>query len=162
MADARHGALHLPRQSGPDDVSHRTGQKLRLLRSAAGLSLDDLSRRAGVSRAMLSQIENGKSSPTITVLSKIAAPLNTACGALIAEQDGARVSIVRCADSVTTTRAHEGTAVRRLTPDRGLPRLTACPQRCHQRQAGGGEGGEGSADDADGKAERTCLPEDLA
>jgi DNA-binding XRE family transcriptional regulator len=45
------------------------GERLKGLRSQAGLSLERLSKLAGVSRGMLSQIELGRSVPTITGLS---------------------------------------------------------------------------------------------
>lgn len=47
-------------------------QNLREIRTFKNLSLDHLARLSGVSRAMLGQIENGKSIPTITLLFKIA------------------------------------------------------------------------------------------
>ena len=45
---------------------------LRLARKAQNLSLDELSKRSGVSKSMLRQIEIGRSTPTISVLWKIA------------------------------------------------------------------------------------------
>lgn len=48
---------------------------LRRLRLEAGLTLDQLAARSGVSRAMISKIERGISVPTATVLGKLAAAL---------------------------------------------------------------------------------------
>ncbi|MFM7084666.1 MAG: helix-turn-helix domain-containing protein [Hyphomicrobium sp.] len=48
------------------------GENLREIRNLKNLSLDNLARLSGVSRAMLGQIENGKSIPTVTLLFKIA------------------------------------------------------------------------------------------
>ena len=45
---------------------------LKRLRTRQGHSLERLANLAGVSRAMLSQIETGKSVPTISLLSKVA------------------------------------------------------------------------------------------
>lgn len=70
-----------------DEITVRTGRHLRRLRTRRGYSLDRLAKLAGVSRAMLGQIETGKSSPTISILSKIALALDIPCGALIAERD---------------------------------------------------------------------------
>jgi transcriptional regulator with XRE-family HTH domain len=53
------------------------------LRSRRGLSLERLAQRADVSRAMLSQIELGQSTPTINVLWKIAGALGVTFSALI-------------------------------------------------------------------------------
>lgn len=51
-----------------DAVAHN----LKTLRESRNLSLDQLSGKTGVSKSMLRQIENGKSSPTIATISKIA------------------------------------------------------------------------------------------
>jgi transcriptional regulator with XRE-family HTH domain len=75
----------LPRAEFIDEISALTGQNLRRLRTRRGYSLDRLAKISGVSRAMLGQVETGKSSPTIAILWKIAAALDVPCGSLIAE-----------------------------------------------------------------------------
>jgi transcriptional regulator with XRE-family HTH domain len=60
---------------GAADLARRIGQRVRDERSARDMSLDDLSRASGVSRAALSQIETRKSSPSIAVMWKIAVGL---------------------------------------------------------------------------------------
>ena len=60
---------------GAADLARRIGQRLRDERTARDMSLDDLSRASGVSRAALSQIETRKSSPSIAVMWKIAVGL---------------------------------------------------------------------------------------
>jgi XRE family transcriptional regulator, regulator of sulfur utilization len=57
---------------GAADLARRVGQRVRDERTARDMSLDDLSRASGVSRAALSQIETRKSSPSISVMWKIA------------------------------------------------------------------------------------------
>ncbi|RUM24067.1 XRE family transcriptional regulator [Rhizobium vallis] len=69
-----------------DEITAQTGQNLRRIRTRRGYSLDRLAKIAGVSRAMLGQIETGKSSPTLSILSKIALALGIPCAALIAER----------------------------------------------------------------------------
>jgi len=61
------------------------GANLRRLRLRRGLSLERLARASGVSRAMLSQIELGQSTPTINVLWKIARSINVSFSALLGE-----------------------------------------------------------------------------
>ena len=86
MALEADGSLHLlSRAEAIDEISILTGQNLRRLRTRRGYSLDRLAKISGVSRAMLGQIETGKSSPTIAILWKIAAALDVSCGSLIAE-----------------------------------------------------------------------------
>jgi len=60
---------------GAADLARRVGQRVRDERTARDMSLDDLSRASGVSRAALSQIETRKSSPSISVMWKIAVGL---------------------------------------------------------------------------------------
>jgi transcriptional regulator with XRE-family HTH domain len=85
--------LARPVDDGPGPTDLRTdlppavGVNLRRLRSKRGLSLERLSQRAGVSRAMLGQIELGRSAPTINLLWKIARALEVTFSALIARPD---------------------------------------------------------------------------
>lgn len=64
----------------------RVGDTLAALRQAASLSLDELSRKAGVSKSMLSQIERGQANPTVAVVWRLANALNVGMGELL---DGA-------------------------------------------------------------------------
>lgn len=66
-----------------EEIAPAVGANLRRLRSKRGLSLERLSQRAGVSRAMLGQIELGHSVPTINLLWKIARALDVTFSALI-------------------------------------------------------------------------------
>ncbi len=76
-ADPRVRALErgLGDDVGAADLARRVADNLRSKRKARGLSLDDLSRASGVSRAALSQIETCKTNPTVGVLWKIATGL---------------------------------------------------------------------------------------
>jgi transcriptional regulator with XRE-family HTH domain len=56
-------------------LSAAIGRNLRRIRKRQGLSLERLSKVSGVSRAMLGQIETGKSTPTIALLWKVATAL---------------------------------------------------------------------------------------
>lgn len=57
-------------------------RRLRDLRAQAGLSLDALAQRSGVSRSNISLIERGESSPTAVVLDKLSAALGVSVAAL--------------------------------------------------------------------------------
>jgi len=76
-----HGANHAETLSPEkhsdvgDDMAVVVGANLRRLRTQRSLPLDGLAKVSGVSRAMLSQIELGKSTPTIALLWKIATAL---------------------------------------------------------------------------------------
>jgi XRE family transcriptional regulator, regulator of sulfur utilization len=71
------------------------GQRVKALREASGLSLRDLSERSGVSAPMLSQVERGDTSPTITVAARIAAGLELTLSQLLRLDEGGTVTIVR-------------------------------------------------------------------
>jgi transcriptional regulator with XRE-family HTH domain len=89
------------------------GTALRQLRAERSLSLDKLAYESGVSRAMLSQIELGRSTPTITVLWRIARALGVPFSALLggsAPEEpmifrAARAKVLRSADGSFSTRA---------------------------------------------------------
>ena len=51
------------------------GNKLKNIRNSRNLSLDDVAELTGVSKAMLGQIERGKSNPTVSTLWKISTRL---------------------------------------------------------------------------------------
>jgi transcriptional regulator with XRE-family HTH domain len=77
---------------GAAQLGRRVAENLRQRRKGRGLSLDDLARASGVSRAALSQIETCKSNPTVGVLWKIAVGLGVPISELIgAPRSGAMV-----------------------------------------------------------------------
>ncbi|HTQ42188.1 MAG TPA: XRE family transcriptional regulator [Polyangiaceae bacterium] len=83
---------------GAAELGRRVAENLRQRRKARSMSLDDLARASGVSRAALSQIETCKSNPTVGVLWKIAVGLGIPFAELIgAPRSGA--AVLRRADS---------------------------------------------------------------
>ena len=71
------------------------GARVKALREAAGLSLRDLTERSGVSAPMLSQVERGETSPTLTVAARIAAGLELRLSQLLRLDEGGSVTVVR-------------------------------------------------------------------
>jgi transcriptional regulator with XRE-family HTH domain len=69
------------------DIDARIAARVRDLRAERGLTLDGLARQADVSRAMLSRIERGESSPTAQLLNKICGGLGITLSALFAPTD---------------------------------------------------------------------------
>lgn len=63
-------------------LDERIAKRVRGLRDARSLSLDQLAQRSGVSRSMISLIERGQASPTAVVLEKIANGLGVALATL--------------------------------------------------------------------------------
>src|SRR3954467_6052551 len=74
------------------------GSRVRALREGMDLSLRDLAERCGVSAPMLSQVERGETSPTLTVAGRTAAGLELRLSQLLRLDEGGTVSVVRPGD----------------------------------------------------------------
>lgn len=101
------------------DVNQRIAAQVRRLRAAAGLSLDALAARTGVSRSMLSLIERGESSPTAVVLERLAAGLNVAMASLfevIADEETSGEPIQRLSTRSEWRDPETGYVRRNLSP----------------------------------------------
>ena len=68
-----------------EPMNLRIGEKLKSIRMARTLSLDDTAALTGVSKPMLGQIERGQSVPTVTTLWKIATGLKTPLSTFLEE-----------------------------------------------------------------------------
>jgi transcriptional regulator with XRE-family HTH domain len=66
-----------------DEITLRTGRAVKQRREAAGLSLRALAERSGISASMISDIERGAKSPTVTTLVRLAAALGAGAAELI-------------------------------------------------------------------------------
>ena len=102
-----------------DDINHRLGRRVRALRDAHGFSLDALAERSGVSRSNISLIERGQSSPTATVLDKLATALNITLASLFepAHEAAAEPSpLARVVDQPVWTDPASGYVRRALSP----------------------------------------------
>jgi transcriptional regulator with XRE-family HTH domain len=71
------------------------GARVKALRESEGLSLRDLAHRSGVSAPMLSQVERGETSPTLSVAARIAAGLHLRLSQLLRLDEGGTVTVVR-------------------------------------------------------------------
>ena len=77
------------------DLTSVVGRNVRRLRSQRGLSLEGLARVSGVSRAMLSQVELGRSTPTVNVLWRISQALEVPVAVLIGERPPGSHAVLR-------------------------------------------------------------------
>ena len=73
-------------------------ENVRHLRADMNLSLDKLANLSGVSKAMLSQIEQARSAPSINVLWKIARAIDVPFAALISKRTDTQFQVLRRAD----------------------------------------------------------------
>lgn len=103
----------------PANAAHHfhPGRKLRALRTARKLTMDQLSTMAGVSKAMLSQIEQDKVNPTVAVMLKVCNALKTSIGDLLesAEADSI-IRIIPASEKSYTFRSDEHCNIRTLSP----------------------------------------------
>jgi transcriptional regulator with XRE-family HTH domain len=107
------GAMVNSEPSATGERAPAVGTALRRIRAERGLSLAQLAELSGVSRAMLGQIELDQSTPTITVVWKIASALGVPFSALLSGADAtfaqvlpaARARILRSADGSFSSRA---------------------------------------------------------
>jgi transcriptional regulator with XRE-family HTH domain len=105
--------------SVPLDLARVVGENLRRLRTKRGLSLQRLSRASGVSRAMLSQVELGRSSPTVNVVWKISQALAVSVTTLLTDARESQPTVLRAAAAKLLT-SHDGSySSRALCPFEG-------------------------------------------
>jgi len=72
------------------DEDQDVGGRMRRQRISRGLSVRALAANAGITAGALSQIENGKSSPTVTTLKKVLAAMGLTLGEFFGQEDESR------------------------------------------------------------------------
>jgi XRE family transcriptional regulator, regulator of sulfur utilization len=90
------------------------GARVRALREGMDLSLRDLAERSGVSAPMLSQVERGETSPTLTVAERIASGLDLTLSQLLRLDEAPHVVVTRANERRSRTR--RGHRTEELTP----------------------------------------------
>jgi DNA-binding XRE family transcriptional regulator/quercetin dioxygenase-like cupin family protein len=84
----------LPQEQPADGVLEKViAQRVREYRLAAGFSVGEMAARAGLSKAMLSKIENAQTSCSLTTLSRLAAGLEVPVTALFRGVDADREAV---------------------------------------------------------------------
>ncbi|MFH8345803.1 helix-turn-helix domain-containing protein [Streptomyces sp. NPDC018045] len=81
--------------SADDPMESRLAARLAELRTERGWSLDDLARRAEVSRSTLSRLERAEISPTAALLSRLCAAYGRPMSRLLAEIEAEPPQLVR-------------------------------------------------------------------
>lgn len=84
--------------SDEGQFERQLAERLAALRTAAGWSLDELATRSGVSRATLSRLERAETSPTATLLSRLARAHGLPLSRLLADAEALPVRLLRAAD----------------------------------------------------------------
>lgn len=96
-----------PRRQWRDDVASSVAINLRRARMERHLSLDALANRCGTSRSMLSQIENMRSIPSVTVLYRISEGLGIPFSSLVEPQTERKFSVLKLEDTRSLS-SHNG------------------------------------------------------
>jgi len=101
-------------------INRRIAGRVRALRAEAGLTLDALEAKSGVSRSMLSLVERGESSATAVVLEKIATGLGVVLASLFDDASGAPSPVSRAAHRSPWRDPQSGYVRRNVSPP-GFP-----------------------------------------
>lgn len=140
-------------QTEDDSVLARVvGENLRLLRSRKRFSLERLAQLSGVSRAMLGQVEQGRSIPTIKTLWKVAAVFDVPVSAFLEQRpDRPRVSISSGVEASWLESGRGGVRTRSFL----APEEERTPAFCEMRIAPGA--GESSTPHPSGSSEHLVV-----
>lgn len=90
--------------------------RLKEARRAKGLSLDAVAKLSGVSRSMVSQIERGESSPTISTLWNLTKALQVDFAGLLEDDQDSRIEVLRGDDVPAIDNHGTGCSIRILSP----------------------------------------------
>ncbi len=102
------------------DLPSTVGSNLRRIRARNGLSLEKLASLSGVSRGMIGQIETGKSTPTVGLLSRLAEALDVELVSLLIAQQAPITKVLR-RGRTKTIQASNGKFVARSLSRRDTP-----------------------------------------
>ena len=124
---------------GAAELAHRVAEALGRFRRDRHLSLDDLSERSGVSRAALSQVEGGRTNPTLAVLWKIAVGLEIPFHDLLGTSPDQGVLVLRSGDALPLRSTDGRTESRLLSPggaasDTEVYELRLLPKAVHRSE----------------------------
>ncbi len=100
-------AVSEPRRHWRQDVASSVAINLRRARMERHFSLDALASRCGISRSMLSQIENQRSIPSVTILYRISEGLGLPFSTLVEPQTERKLVVLKCEDTRTLS-SHNG------------------------------------------------------
>ena len=103
------------------DIGPALAARIRLERTSREWSMDELSRRAGVSRAMISKIEREECSPTATILGRLSGAFGISMSALLAHAEAAGRRLLRFADQQVWIDPGTKYVRRAVSPAAGAP-----------------------------------------
>lgn len=121
-----------------DDIV--VGPRVKALREAMGMSLRDLADRSGVSAPMLSQVERGETSPTLSVAARISKGLDLTLSQLLRLDETHHVVIVSKGQRRQSGETSKGHSYEMLTPPLPGQRVALSEHTLQPSASTGGEG----------------------
>jgi transcriptional regulator with XRE-family HTH domain len=96
-------------------MSNEFGEKIKRLRLAHHMSLGDLAEKVQTSRSFLSQLEQGKSLPSLGTLKAIADAFDVTIGSLVDEPKEIKCPLVKSEDRPRVNQLQSGIQIESLT-----------------------------------------------
>lgn len=96
----------------PEQVTAAVARNVRAHRLIRNLTLEMLATRAGVSKGMLVQVEQGRTNPSIATLCRLADGLGVALTGLVEVTEGPAFRIVKAPEAATLWRSMEGSSAK--------------------------------------------------
>lgn len=100
-------------------VSQAVSDRIKSWRKCQKLSLDELSRRAGVSKGMLVEIEKGAANPSIAILCKIAAALRVSVADIVSISHSPDAWLIENSEMPVLWQGEQGGSAQLLAGTRG-------------------------------------------
>jgi len=98
----------------PEQLARHLGRNVRALRERRNLTQQQLSKRSGVPRATLANVESGGANPTLSVLARVADALEVSLEELVAPP---RAALRHYTSEQLKERKRGGMSVRMMLPD---------------------------------------------
>jgi len=104
-----------------DNISDNIASRLRIEREARNWSLTGLAEYSGVSKAMISKIERGESSPTINMLGRLCAAFGLTLSTFLTRAEGKSGNLIRANQQLRWVDPESGMERRLISPNAGGP-----------------------------------------
>lgn len=113
--------VNITTDAGADvaSVNRAVSDSIKSWRKSQKLSLDELSRRAGVSKGMLVEIEKGAANPSIAILCKVAAALGVSVADIVNVSHAPDAWLIKNSDMPVLWQGEQGGTAQLLAGTRG-------------------------------------------
>ncbi|THB84953.1 XRE family transcriptional regulator [Pantoea allii] len=113
--------VNITTDAGADvaSVNQAVSDSIKSWRKSQKLSLDELSRRAGVSKGMLVEIEKGAANPSIAILCKVAAALGASVADIVNVSHAPDAWLIENSDMPVLWQGEQGGSAQLLAGTRG-------------------------------------------